>query len=263
MPTSKVTIQKPDAARLFHLFYFSRTGFLAAVLQWALGIWAYMVMALLWLPSIGLMPWIWMRLNGKQVELHSLAMLMILVSWMGVVSHSGAFPLLRESKTLPEVFVRDLAQYPAPLLVHVRDGKVQTRFAYQHTSRQYDARRSTTTITQSCVAPVTPSDWMPDQIVPLWAVCPELPGECRQCPHWRIPDADLIPPLTWSESSAHEAARQAAEKQNLRLSNPVRVGVWVSSAHHALMSHVALTAGSIWGIFLVWAACRGLQSWWQ
>lgn len=264
MARAKVTAQKPGTAWLFHLFYFSSTGLLAAFLEWGLGAnWGYIAMVLLWLPSIGLIPWVWLRLSGQEVELHGLAMLMILLSWAGVVTHVGAVHLLWSYSTIPAVAARDLPQHPDPLVVHVRDGNVQTKYAYLHTSRHYDSRRSTTTITHTCVAPITPTGWTPDQTVPLWAVCPDSPSECRQCPDWRRPDADLIPTLAWGESAAHVAAHQAAQRHGLHLSEPVRIALWVRSAEDGLVSRVLVAVASIWGIFLLWGVCATIARWWR
>jgi hypothetical protein len=211
------------------------------------------------------MPWAWQRLTGQQVEPHGLAILMILVSWMGVVTYCGAIPLFLRSasESLPVVAGRDLAHHPTSLLLHVRDGKVQTAFAYQNTTRHYDSRRSTTTITHTCVAPVTSADWSPDQSIPIWAVCTDQRGECHRCAHWHLPDGDIIPQIGWGESTAHEAARQAAKRQNLQLGNPLRVGVWVSSARDALLSRVQFAAASIWGMFAIWAVCRMILLGWR
>jgi hypothetical protein len=261
---AKDTTQKPGIAWLFHLFYFSSTGLLAAALGSGLGVgWGGIIMLLLSLPSLALMPWIWERWHGKTVAVHGFAIPLLVFSWIGVIAHVDALPLLWAYSTLPEVAARDLAQHPQPLVLRVRDGKVQTRYAYVHSSRTYQGRQSTPTFTQTCVAPVTPTDWTPEQPIPLWAVCPDSPSECRQCRDWRTPNSDLIPPLTWGESSAREAARQAAQRQGLHLSDPVRIAVWVRSASDALLSHVLVAVASIWGMYLLWAMCAIIYRWWR
>lgn len=117
------------------------------------------------------MPLIWERLHGKTVVVHGFAIPLLVFSWAGVIAHGDALPLLWAYSTLPEVADRDLALHPQLLVLRVRDGKVQTRYAYVHSSRTYQGRQSPPTYTQTCVAPVTPTDWAPEKPVPLGAVC--------------------------------------------------------------------------------------------
>lgn len=260
----RVDASKPalpqGAAWLFHLFYFTSTGLLAAGLglvfqQSFVG---FIVMVLLWLPSIGLMPWVWQKLTGQVVEMHGLAMLMILISWAGVSAYVDALPWWWQYPSPPEVAAQALSTHPDPLIARVRGGRVQTHYAYLHTSRHYDSRRSTTTTTLSCVAPITAHEWTPDQAIGVWAVCDTVPSTCSRCPEWTMKEADVIPVLSWGNSVPDVAAQRAAQHHGLTLGTSVRVVTWVKSAPAALHARVRTVAVFIWGFYLLWAVCVGL-----
>jgi hypothetical protein len=218
----------------------------------------FIVMVLLWLPFIGLMPWVWQKLTGQVVEMHGLAMLMILISWAGVSAYVDALPWWWQYPSPPEVAAQALSTHPDPLIARVRGGRVQTQYAYLHTSRHYDSRRSTTTTTLSCIAPITAHEWTPDQAVSVWAICDSLPETCRRCPEWKMEEADVIPVSSWSNSVPDVAAQRAAQHHGLTVGTSVRMVTWVKSAPVALQARVRTVAVFIWGFYLLWAVCVGL-----
>lgn len=261
--SSQTTSMPPatgGAAWLFHLFYFTSTGLLAGGLGLVFEppFVGFIAMVLLWLPLIGLMPWVWHRLTGQAVELHGLAMFLVLMSWAGVAAYVDALPWWWRYPSPPNVVVEDLPTHPDPLIARVRGGRVQTQYAHLYTRRSYDSRRSSTTTISVCVAPITSYTWTPNQAVSVWAVCASLPETCRRCPEWTMVQADVIPVSSFTSTAPEVAAQRAAQHHGLTLGTPVRMVTWVESARAELEVRMRHLVVFIWGLYLLWVVCVGL-----
>jgi hypothetical protein len=248
---------------LFHLAYFCGVAILATLLSAMLGWgWAFIIMALLWVPMFWLFPALWKRLFKSEPDLHWLASLLVFLTVAGVCKYSPPLRDLLMQTSIPYIRASEIGNYPLVPAFRFSDAQVRTEYSHLRTTRVRDARRSTTTVTHVAVAPVTDASWTVDDPVTAWAACYGNEAMVKRCPHWGMRNASAIADSAFTHGSmSMQAVRDATSKFDLKTTGDARLLEWVPSVEGAISSNIAGYLASIFLTYALWAAMFSVGYW--
>lgn len=240
---------------LGNAFFVGSAVLLSALLVTFLSPWvAFAAMAVLWLPLIGLAPEGYRRLTGQEIELHWVMILAVFAPIYGVTAYLPDLVTMLTVPAVTDARASDIPRHPEAVRFDFTDAKVQTSLAWLRTTRTYDARKSTTTVTHTLVAPLTDAAWTPQQPVPAWAVCTHAHAYAERCPDWAWENGGAIVPAPRFDAATRAGlVTEAATKKGLQTLPDARLLVWGESSALLVTKRVVVLLACTLGGYVAWA----------
>lgn len=236
-------------------FFVACTVLLSALLCTFLSsVGAFVVMALLWLPLVGVLPAVYHRLSRQAFEVHWIICLGVFLPIYAVTTYLPQLGTLLSVPPVTGIRATEVPLHPDAISFEFSDAVVQTRYAHVRTQRSYDARRSTTNVSHTLIAPLTDASWTPIDPVPAWAICSHGHASVGRCPDWSSRNGGAIsPPPSTAYSRPADLVDVAVTSLKLRsIANP-RLLVYGTSATAVTRDRVYLLLCSTVGLYLLWA----------
>lgn len=170
------------------------------------------------------------------------------------------YAALRAAATVRVASVAEIAYHDASQAFEFRQAKIQTQYHTTYTSITRSKSGGTTRRNYN-VAPLTTTNWQPDQPVLAWVGCTD--SYSTTCPEWAEPYHVGVPVSEWDVSVLRTATERAVEKYGLRTAADVPIFTWSESAEAEAANKLqSILAASVFA-YVMWAIPKIVVTAWH
>ena len=167
---------------------------------------------------------------------------------------------LRAATTVRVASVAELAYHDAGQAFEFRQARIQTEYHTTYTTVTR-SKSSGTSRRNYNVAPLTTTNWQPDQPVLAWVGCTD--AYSTTCAEWDEPYHVGVPVSEWDAGALRTATERAVEQRGLRAASTAPIFTWSESAEaEAEKALNAMVFGSLFA-YAMWAVPKIVVTAWH